>query len=97
LYQKTLILTLGAAPWMAWSSPAMTVIDRQTEDFVIAGLDPAIHGMSQCLRELALYQRMLISTLRAASQVAASSPGLTPGPAMTAKVVTLRILRHARA
>jgi hypothetical protein len=37
---------------MAGSSSAMTVIYRQTKHFVIAGLDPAIHGISQCLRDL---------------------------------------------
>jgi hypothetical protein len=29
---------------MAGSSPAMTIIYRQTKDFVIAGLDPAIQA-----------------------------------------------------
>jgi hypothetical protein len=47
LYRKTLILTLGSAPWMAGSSPAMTVFYWHINEFVIAGLDPAIHGMSQ--------------------------------------------------
>jgi hypothetical protein len=57
LYQKALTFTLCAAPWMAGSSPAMTVIYWNTEDFVIAGLDPAIHGIPQCLRELVYLRR----------------------------------------
>jgi hypothetical protein len=43
---------------MAGLDPAMTVNNWTNKDFVIAGPrvkpgdDPAIHGMSQCLREL---------------------------------------------
>jgi hypothetical protein len=42
LYQKTLIVTVRAAPWMAGSSPAMTV-KGLIKTTVMPGLDPGIH------------------------------------------------------
>jgi hypothetical protein len=43
----------GSGSWMPGSSPGMTSFISLRKQLVIAGLDPAIHGPRQVLRELA--------------------------------------------